>query len=111
MYLIIITILDVMRRILLHERFCLSSGRREVRQSEGREGCEGAARPVHQFAACQALHDLPRRLREHGVQLHSRMPDLAESVEEPADPGPRRRSRLSELRRAAGSHEARRVAP
>lgn len=90
---------------------CPSSGRRAVRQPTGRAGCAGAASPVHQFAARQALHDLPRRLREHRVQLHSRMPDLAEPVEESdVVPGPRRRSRLPELRRATGSHQARRAA-
>lgn len=87
--------------------FVSTSGRREIRQPTGREGCEGAARLVHQFAARQALHDLPRSLRQHRVQLHSRMPDLAESIEQPDVVPGLRRSRLPELRRATESHQAR----
>jgi len=97
----------------IQERFmssCLSSGRREICQPAGRAGCAGTACFVHQFATRQALHDLSRRLREHRVQLHSRMPDLAEPVKEPDVSGPRRRSRLPELRHVAGPHQARRVA-
>lgn len=89
----------------------LSSGHRKVRQPASRAGCAGAVGPVHQFAARQALRDLPRRLREHRVQLHSRMPDLAEPVEGPdVVPGSRRRSRLPDVRHATGSYQARRAA-
>lgn len=44
------------------------------------------------------------------MQLHPRMSDLAESVEEP-DGRSRRRSRLPELRPGPGPHQARRAAP